>query len=170
LVEVVPKITINRHRNLIGVLVVQVSGDPIQLLMSADREKQELALKWLISGANSLAAELGMENHSFQAAARKVRESNFVNSQAWKSSVSPGKDKIVEIVVDHGIHEARIIGRFLTRDGNLIHQRLLTAERPDELIFGPLIGELNWINNSEAELCSKDGGKAWRISLDERSA
>lgn len=53
LVEVVPNLTFARHRNLLGVLVVQIVDDPSLLFRTEhDDARQELALGWLQGSVN----------------------------------------------------------------------------------------------------------------------
>lgn len=166
LVEVVPSITHQRHRDLIGVLTVQVEADPTALLDAGEDDKSELALKWLIQGTDQLAEELGLNKTKFNEAAAEVRSLDYKNIQTWKKSVlSPDGKKQVEIVVEHGIHEARLVGRIRKADGTIIREHVLTSERPDEFIYAPLLGSLTWLDDSTAELKSQVGDRSWRIPV-----
>ncbi|MGH8049969.1 MAG: hypothetical protein ACREPB_04845 [Arenimonas sp.] len=164
LIEVVPAIKHNRHRNLLGALTLEVEGQPGLLLADAtDDEKCNLALKWLMMGTDKLADELGLDSAQFESAAQKVRSLSFVNIRTWKKSIdSPDRKKKAEIIVDHRVHEARLVCRIF-ENGVLYAEHLLSSELPDEFIYEPLLGEFRWIDNNTVELLSKDGVRSWKI-------
>lgn len=158
LVEVVPRVERPEFRDLLGVIAIQVADDPISLLDAPDAEKSKLALDWLMRGLIEIAHQLDLDSVPFCAAAEKVRLENYVNTYSWKNAiVSKSREKSAELIVDHGIHQARIFGRVLARDGALIREELLITTRPDELIFVPLLGEFIWNGESEVVLHSKTG-------------
>lgn len=167
LVEVVPAVTHVRHRNLLGVLVVQIQGDPDSFLhLVDDHEKEECALNWLIQGLLKLSQELDLDREGFIKAADKVRELDYQNVRSWlKPRPSPEGILKADVVVDHRIHEARIIGRILDTEGMVLSEHFLIAEKPDEFMFAPILGSLHWIDSKTVELRSKDRLNHWRFEV-----
>lgn len=165
LVEVVPEVERSKCRDLLGVIAIQTAGDPITLLDAPDNEKSKLALDWLMKGLCAAALELKIDAEPFRQAAEKVRLKKYVNNYSWEKPVSSKNgEKFAELMVMHGIHEVRIIGRILARDGTLMREEPLITTRPDELLFVPLLGKLRWIGDSEVVLQSKSGETISRMS------
>lgn len=167
LVEVVPQVERHGCRNLLGVLAKEISGDPAILLDAPDSRKPELALNWLMQGLTAMASELGWDAMEFSKTAEVVKAGAYLNTYTWGSPVlSKGKTKRVEVVIHHGIHQARITGRIFARDGALIREEHFANTRPDELIFGPLLGSLCWEGDENVTLLSKAGKEVATIRAD----
>ena len=163
LIEIVPGITFPRHRDLLGVLVIQIVQDPNELLeINDDLRKRELALTWLVQGVLKFAAELGLEQPPFLAAADQVRALGFQNIQQWiKPRLNMIGNLSADVVVDHDVHEARLIGRIVDAKGTFVCESLLAITRPNEFIFAPMLGSLRWTDRKTVELRSKDGKESW---------
>ena len=165
LVEVVPELERSECRDLLGVITTQIAADPETLLTAADVEKPRMALEWLMRGLSGAALSLNIDAGRFHLAAEKVRVKNYVNAYSFEKPVlSKNGKRLAELFVKHGIHEAEIIGRISTRDGTLIREQVLLATRPDELIFVPMLGKLEWHGDSEVVLQSREGNEVARIS------
>lgn len=165
LVEVVPEVERSGCRDLLGVITTQIAADAETLLMAADVEKPRIALEWLMRGLSGAAQALNIDAKRFHMAAEKVQVENYVNAYMFKKPVpSRNGKRVAKLFVKHGIHEAEIIGRISTQDGTLIREQVLFTTRPDELIFVPMLGKLEWHGDSEVVLQSTEGNEVARIS------
>lgn len=158
LVEVVPAVSIPKPRLLLGVLAIQITGEPLKVLLAGGNiEKQTLAMDWLTSGIKKVAAEFGFEERLVDEAAEQARKVNFKNDQTWiKPKKSPAGDVLARISVERDAYEARIIARFSTLVGTSVSEVVLSVEKPDEFIFASKIGHLRWLDRTTIELQSKD--------------
>ena len=163
LIELVPSITFPRHRDLLGALVIQIVQAPNELLeINDDLRKNELALTWLVEGVLKFAAELGLERSPFLEAADQVRALGFQNIQSWmKPRLNMNGNLSAFVVVDHDVREARLIGRIVDAKGSVVCESLLAITRPNEFIFAPMLGSLQWTDHRTVELRSKDGKESW---------
>lgn len=159
LVEVVPSITFPEHRDLLGALTVQVRGIPSDLLArQSDSAKCEMSLLWLTQGVRQLSEEIGLDAAEFESAAATVRSTEFRNVRQWvKPRRSPDGMHAADIVVEHKVHEALIIGRVFDRHGVEVTRQLLATELPDEFSFSARIGELTWLDDQRIQLSSRTG-------------
>ncbi len=163
LIEVVPSITLPQHRDLLGVLIIQIAQDPNELLqIKDDLRTKELVLAWLVEGVLKLAAELGLDRSPFLEVADQVRVLGFQNIQSWiKPRRNMSGDLSADVLVDHDVREARLIGRIVDAKGSVVCEILLTVARPDEFNFAPMLGSLQWMDHRTVELRSKDGMASW---------
>ncbi|MBN6149309.1 hypothetical protein JR065_03075 [Xanthomonas sp. AmX2] len=166
LVEVVPLVNFAHHRNLLGVLVIQIEDEASRLLLTQEEGKAELVLEWLTQGLFKLSDEVGIDKTIFSDTADAVRAMDFRNIREWiKPRRSPDGFLKADIIVDHRALEARIIGRILSRDGSIISEQILATSKPDEFIFAPMMGSLHWVDEKVVELRSKDGLSSRRFGF-----
>lgn len=165
LIEVVPVVTKPEVRDLLGVLTLQVQGNPLQFLEASDREKPHIALAWLLSGAGGVAKTLDWPFKQFEDAAASVIEADFVNRWAWKANLwSKSKTLYCDIEVEHGFREVKIAVVFKDSNGLSIGTSNICSTSPSEFAFAPLLGKARWINERQVELVSKDGKQRWIAS------
>lgn len=165
LIEVVPEISRDHYRDLLGVLTIQIRGNPKVLLTASDDfEKGGRALSWLVEGTGKLAAQLKIDHSPFLNAADRVRALGFQNARVWLGPVnSPNSNLSADVVIEHGVNEARLVGRILREDGTVDSEHFLVSEKPDEFMFVPLLGSLMWVDGHTVELKSKNADRAWRF-------
>ena len=173
LVEVVSVITKHQVRDLLGVLTLQIQGDPVLFLEAAEVMRPKIALDWLTKGVTNLAMVHDWSLKPFQDAADAVVEVKFVNKWVWKTQLwNPMKTFYCEVEIEHGLREARIRALFKNPDALLIEQSDLCFTPPSEFAFVPLLGKVHWIDERQVELISKDGKKRWiaAINIDSESS
>lgn len=163
LVEVVPDVTKPHVRDLLGVLTLQIAGDPYEFL-NADRvNKPRIALDMLARGTQKLARELGWPTKAFDDAAQAVLDQKFVNRWTWKQGLwNKTRSMSCDIEVDHGLEEAKITASFNRADQSHVASVELCLTSPSEFAFIPLLGKARWIDDRIVELISKDGKARWQ--------
>lgn len=158
LVEVVPQITDSRLLNLLGVLTMQIEGDPDNLLSSNVHNKPAIALAWLEEGVNRMAELCDWQLRPFTDAAKAVRDLNYVNCWRWKKRHwNKSRTIACDVIVKHDVEQAQIYSVFKTPDDNDIGCTLLYTTPPDEFHFMRCLGKARWLDNERFELVSKNG-------------
>lgn len=162
LVEVVPALTRNRSRNLLGVLAIQVVGDAASYITMRRGEKEWLALDWLLTGVKSVFSEYGWRADVLEAAAKSVVGENFRYTFIWKRGVlNFSKSAYVDIVVEMDDEQARIVAVFGAPAGEGMQTSVLCIRPPSEFAFVPCLGKLKWLDDDTIELTSRSGSESW---------
>lgn len=164
LVEVVPIVKFESHRNLIGVLVLQIEGDPSEIFRRAGMAKGEIAVSWLIDGLHKLLKEVGISGVDLADVAKNVRNEKYVSTKIWKGPLKSNDGEcIVEILVEIDWESAKVVGIVRRNNGELILKKVLFVDKPDEFVYAPSLGSLRWSESGVAQLFSIDGKKSWDI-------
>ena len=162
LIEVVPAITKPSARDLLGVLTVQLAGNPQGYLLADRNKKQRLTLDWLMAGILKIAHAQNWSTAPFEKAAAAVEAAKFQNTWIWKRPLwNHPKNISAEIVLEHDIDETRINAVFRTSKGELVGSDILCRTQPSEFSFVPCLGKLRWIDDQNLELSAKTGAKTW---------
>lgn len=166
LVEVVPSVTRARSIVLLGVLTIQVVGNPGSYLNSKRGERELLALDWLLTGARVGFVEYGWSTELLNEAVAAVIAENFHNAWIWKKSVyNPCRSATVDVVIDHGDTEVKIVAIFRSVGSEKTIVSTLCSTLPTEFSFVPCLGSLKWIDDSTIELRSRSGVDSWTASM-----
>lgn len=160
LVEVVPTVEFDFHRNLIGVLVLQVKGDPGAIFEGDNSYRGELSLSWLLEGVKKLLSETNVPDVELDGVAIGVRQSMYIRTKKWRGPVNSRDGRYAaEVVVESDSDAAKVVGIVRERNGDIVSKKILYLERPDEFIYASSIGSLRWNEYGVAQLFSKDGFK-----------
>lgn len=166
LIEIVPSVSRPAILNLTGVLVLQVQGEPAQLLQADSSLKQRMTLDWLVQGAVKIARECDWPEKLFLDAADAVIAAGFKNEWVWKRMLwNKNRTMKAGILVEHDIEEARIFAFCRDRKGQLLDTRLLCSTPPSEFLFVPCLGKARWLSNHRFELSSKLGDAQWHVTF-----
>ena len=165
LIEVVPTITKSQVRNLLGALTIQVAGDAETYLRQKDGERERIALAWLLTGARAIFSENEWPSDDLERAVQAVIDANFQSVLKWKSNVrNPANSATVDVVVEMGAEQARIIAKFQTRGSDQIQVSTLCVADPSEFAFVPRLGKLIWLNDDTIQLTSQNGLESWKAT------
>ncbi len=163
LVEVVPKVTREKARNLLGVLVIEVAGDPGIYLTSKRGERERLALEWLLTGVRVGFAEHGWSPDSIDGAIACVIAENYRNVWFWKKALfNRSHTASVDVAVEHDDKEARIVAMFRPEGSDFSVAATLCSTPPTEFSFTPCLGQLTWLDDDTIQLTSRSGSTSWR--------
>ncbi len=166
LVEVVPSVTKPHVRDLLGVLTLQINGDPDDFMKADQEGKPHIALDWLRRGGQQVAKELKWPTEPFEEAAQAVLEREFLNTWTWKREIwNKNRSISCDIEVNHGLNEATIIAQFKNAAQRHLASLELCSASPSDFAFVPLLGKARWVDDRTIELTSKDGKKHWRAVI-----
>lgn len=162
LVEVVPTVTKDRSRNLLGVLTTQVVGDAALYTTMRKGERERLALNWLLSGVQKVFLEYGWCTDEIEAAVQSVIDEDYQNVMVWKQSVlNASKSATVDVVVESDDEQVRIVAVFKTPSGEQMRASTLCVRPPNEFAFIPCLGKLTWLDDDTVQLTSRSGSESW---------
>lgn len=145
-----------------GVAVVEVEGNPAELLEILPAAKRHRLFLNLLRGAALRACEaMNWSKQPFMDAYECVLEKEFRNEWIWKGRKwSPNRKHRAEIRCEHRMDSAQL--RLQVRDRNDEVRELSTIETlPSEFAFVPYLGELKWIPDDRLRWLSKDGTTVW---------
>lgn len=162
LVEVVPSVTDNRTRNLLGVLTVQVAGDAAMYLALSKGKRESMALDWLLCGARTVFSENGWSIDGVVKAIQSVVDSKFQNVLVWKKEISnASKSAVVDVIVELDDEQAKIVAIFRSREGKREQAATLCIRLPSEFDYVPCLGTLTWLDDDVVQLTSRTGSESW---------
>lgn len=166
LIEVVPNVTKPHVRDLLGVLTLQIDGDPSEFLNAKREQKQRIALDLIVRGTKAMAGELEWLTQPFEDAAQAVLEQKFVNRWTWKHGLwNKSRSISCDIEVDHNVEDATITARFNDADQQCLAAISLCSTSPSEFAFVPLLGKARWIDERIVELTSKNENERWLAAI-----
>lgn len=171
LVDVVPTIATSKTKNLLGVLVSQVVGEPEKYLSLSRGEREHMALDWLRNGAKAAFRENGWPEETIENAIQAVTELKYENLRTWKSNLkNPSQTVKADIVVEMDDQAARIVVNFKTSENERERSVTLLTCLPDEFCYVPHLGKVAWLNDDTIQLTSRAGDESWvaaRLPLSE---
>lgn len=166
LVEIVTEIKKPTPRDLLGVLTIQIQGEPESFFKAQGLDKKKLVLNWLMEGIRLIALEENWTMEPFEQASKKVLANNFVNRWTWKKPLKNlPKTLTAEIVIEHDIEEARIVAQFRSMNGEICGTELLSSTLPSEFAFIPCLGKLEWLDSNTIRLKAKSSSESWVASF-----
>jgi hypothetical protein len=146
-----------------GLLALEVYAVPVVFDFSAyaaaqRSERQELALDALSRGFGVACTDLGWPTDLADKAGAQVRSLGFRNE--WRhgaSKLSPDKKLRAELLCAHEPDAFRATVRVIDRGGAQVAEQLLLETLPDEIIFKPRLGRLEWVSPTRIVLNAEPG-------------
>lgn len=166
LVECKPAVANRGVVDLLGVLTVQTQF-ALEVYEAASKlERAHLALDALQTGVLAVARTNGWNESAFVAAYEEVKRRQFRNEgPVGKTKSSPDRRLRAELwsVHDQDAFTATLIVR--DKAGSEMARQLALREAPNEFVFAPLLGNVEWTTPNEVTLFSKRGEVVSRLRV-----
>jgi hypothetical protein len=136
-----------------GFCDIEILYDVSEFLKLDDQEKKEVILDKLKQGIDKVVELNNWESTPFDNAYNCVKEAGYNTNYVWKKPKnSPNRNYKAEVFIEHGLCSCDIYLIVKDKNGQEIAQKRVASEKPDELVFGRHLGELNWLSDNEVAL------------------
>lgn len=121
-----------------------------------DLSQKKLLLNTLYESLIEISDSYGWPKAGFKKAYDLVIQDQFVNIYVIKSKLNSKKSLIAKLVGQHSSDSFCLFVSVSDTVGNEIYNKLLLSEKPDEIYFNGLIGDIKWVSNEVLVHLAKD--------------
>lgn len=126
------------------------------LLELSDYEFKKVTLELIEKTVLQAMREHNWDTESFVYACDQVRLNDYQNKWVWKKKKN--KSSIVgEVFIEHEVKSVKIFMRVKSKSGEIIKEQQLIEDMPNEFVYAPYLGEIEWISDNCVALITKKG-------------
>jgi len=139
-----------------GSFEVQVNEAVSRFFDSNAHEKARLTLDYIMQGALFACDRAGANPEPFYLVADKIRSLDYENVWYWKKKVSKDptrRGRSLRVKVNHGVEHcdfSLVVG--FAKHSKELELPLKRFDKPDEIIFMPQLGSLEWLGEDQVLL------------------
>ncbi|MGF7036580.1 hypothetical protein J2T17_007654 [Paenibacillus mucilaginosus] len=166
LIECVKEVSDPRVRTALGVTTTQVPFDYDFYIKCGESEKKKYILELLRVGIEKIIKDKNWDPSLFLEAYTKIIDVNYLNEWIFKKPVkSPTKEYLAYVYCEHKITAFVISIIICDKDKNILLQKTVIEEIPDEFFFNEHLGKLVWSSPHKVSLINKEGTQSWSITI-----
>lgn len=142
----------NRIIKTSGVYTTQIFFDYYKFNSSDSDEKKKLTLTALMAGIQKISHDTGWKMKQFDEIKQRIIDLGFLNEWIWSQKWNKTKKYLVQVKCIHNVEDIKIYFQIKDKIGNLIDEKLVITELPDEWAYAKHLRKLSWISDNEISL------------------
>ena len=170
LVECISNATEQHIRQALGVIFVPVQFDYNMFISLDDFGKKKYSLAILMDGIRKIALHCNWSMTPFDSACSAVVDANYCNECFWqKSAKNPHNGFTAKILLQHEVGVIHISIVIQSKNGDIIAQKTIISELPDEYAYDQHLGSIKWSSNTQVMLSNQNNNKNWIVDVEPNS-
>ncbi|MBQ3566831.1 MAG: hypothetical protein IJA12_06605 [Oscillospiraceae bacterium] len=132
-----------------------------------DYEKKVAYLELLMNGIKKVSNEYGWDTKIFEDVYNQIIQLNYENMWQWKKAVcSPSRKYKAELILEHEIPYIHFNLIIKDKNNEILTERILLSEIPDEYSYAYHLGKLKWLSNYEIALINRLNSQMIVVNLE----
>lgn len=155
-----------------GITSIKLRRDVQRFFTLSDAEKKLFAYEALRAGTTIVSDHHGWPTPRVLEAFDAALDRNLVNEWAFQPKWNPSRDLRAYVLCSHETDRFRAWLRVKDRAGQLVAEKFLFDDTPDEFCFLPRLGKVRWTAKTTVRLVDKSGravGDDLKVDLDSKA-
>ena len=120
-----------------------------------------------MNGIKKVSNEYGWDTKIFEDVYNQIIQLNYENMWQWKKAVcSPSRKYKAELILEHEIPYIHFNLIIKDKNNEILTERILLSEIPDEYSYAYHLGKLKWLSNYEIALINRLNSRMIVVNLE----